>query len=449
MKSLPAFLCVIAYCCLLQAQAPFDRIEKAYSPYMDAEDPLAFPMKVKSLAADPYKFWRGSKDLFYFWCKSNTSDWMSDKSTFLANHGDLHLGNIGTYAAEGEFGELAFGMVDFDDSGRLPFQFELLQGLITLRLTAEQNKIDLLQEQKSELTQALIDTYHTSVNSRRNATDLLADDAWARKLLDKGRKHEYADELKDYLGADGKFLPAMYSKGKLKEILRPADERVEDFATAISQAMKNSPEMAKLFRYSRPEDIRKAIQSTAQRTRLGSSGSQGLKKYFILLDKPLIGIDSPIILYLKQEIPCAAERQGLIPRESRPPGERCADDMNHLTEPRPYFNSWCTIEDESYWVHFKEPWSNELDPADVTGFTALIAAAKIWGTVAGATHREEGRFEMILPHLTPALVAQIEQRTDAYLTRLQADFSAFQSDPRVAEWVHKADEEIELLAGKP
>jgi len=432
---------------LAAVAAPFDEIERAYSPYMQADDTLAFPMKIKSLASDPYKFWRGSKDLFYHWCKSNTTDWLSDKPAFIANHGDLHLGNIGSYAAEGKFGNLAFGMVDFDDSGRLPFQLELLQGLITLRLTAEQNKIELSAKQHGELSKALFDTYRTAVNSRRNATDLLGENQWITKLLKKGRKHEYADELQEYIGADGKFLRATYSKGKLKEILRPADERADDFAAAIAQALEHSPEMARLFRSTRLDDLRRSIQSIAQRTRLGSSGSQGLKKYFILLDKPLNDIDSPIILYLKQEIPCAAERQNVIPRDARSSGERCADDMNHLTEPRPYFNSWCEVAGESYWVHFKEPWSDELDPADVTDFATLLQAANIWGTVAGATHREEGRFEMILPHLTLALLSQIQARTDAYLAQLHEDFAAFQADERVTKLIQQADAAVQSHAG--
>ena len=63
--------------------------------------------------------------------------WLADRDAYVTQQGDQHLGNIGTYLAAGEFGTLGFGMVDFDDSQTLPFQFELLQGVISLRLAAE------------------------------------------------------------------------------------------------------------------------------------------------------------------------------------------------------------------------------------------------------------------------------------------------------------------------
>src|SRR5690606_17738103 len=109
---------------------PYQRLEQAYAPYLDPRDPLAWPMKVSSLTADPYKFWRGSKDLYYAWARTACADWLADQASYGVTHGDLHLGNIGTYASG--WGTVSFGMVDFDDSAHLPVQLELLQGMITL-----------------------------------------------------------------------------------------------------------------------------------------------------------------------------------------------------------------------------------------------------------------------------------------------------------------------------
>ena len=41
---------------------------------------------------------------------------------YLLTHGDLHLGNIGSYPQAGALGATAFGPVDFDETARLPFQ---------------------------------------------------------------------------------------------------------------------------------------------------------------------------------------------------------------------------------------------------------------------------------------------------------------------------------------
>lgn len=432
-------LLVVAAPCLAQS-GTYDTIRRAYEPYMAKDDPLAFPMKVKSLAADPYSFWGGSKDLFFVWCKTHTSDWFADTKAILPNHGDLHLGNIGTYPSNGAWNKLAFGMVDFDDSANLPFQLELLQGLITLELTARQNQITLDDSKSAVLAQALVDAYRIAVNSRRNATSLLVDvdDPTALTLL-KRASVPYQRELEEYTEA-GRFKRTILTdKGKLKEVLRPALLRADDFAAGISAAISNEPDIKALFRFVDARSVRPAIKDIVQRTRLGSSGSQGLKKYFVLLEKPFRGIDHDVILYLKQEIPSAAERSGAIEQSRLSPGRRVKQDMDRLTDPLPFINSWCDIDGESYWVSMKEPWSNELDPSEVRTVDELLYTARVWGTIAGATHRESGRFEVILPRLTPAFTTQLGQRTTEFLRLLDADFEAFRGDPKVMEAIRHAD----------
>jgi uncharacterized protein (DUF2252 family) len=338
--------------------------------------------------------------------------------------------------------------VDFDDSGRLPFQFELLQGLITLKLTMQQNGITLSTQQEEQLARTLFATYRVAVNSRRNATDLLAENAAVRTMLDSAAP--YSKELDEYLESpSGRFRTTVpNANGKLKEILSPADDRADAFAQGIAAALANSPEMAERFAYRDAPGIRSHIKGIVQRTRLGSSGSQGLKKYFVLLDRPLKGVDHDIILYLKQEIPCAAERAGLIPRDPRTAGHRAAEDMARMTEPKPYLNSWCEIGPESYWVHFKEPWSVELDVATITTYEGLLESATIWGTVAGATHREDGRFETILPRLTPQFEQQVRERAAAYVAQLQREFTQFKDDPRTAQHITSADAALATYSGK-
>src|SRR5688500_5435699 len=58
---------------------PYDVIQRAYAPYTEADDALGFPMKVRNLSAGPFRFWRGAKELFYDWAKTNTADWLADR----------------------------------------------------------------------------------------------------------------------------------------------------------------------------------------------------------------------------------------------------------------------------------------------------------------------------------------------------------------------------------
>lgn len=428
---------------VLRADAPstpFDIIRSAYLPYMEPADPLAFPLKVKSLAADPYTFWRGSKDLFFRWAKDHCSDWADDEQAYVAAHGDLHLGNIGSYAADGPFGTLAFGMVDFDDATRLPFQIELLQGEITLRLIAREKHLDLSASDERQLGDAMHDAYRSALLSDGNAGDLLVDERGITKLIQAGREHAYREELDQYV-ADGKFKRAIRNgRGELKELLRPAESLRDAIAIALADAAARSPRLKSRLRYSTAEELKRTIRDVAFRTRIGSSGSQGLKKILVLMDKPLVDVDHDIILYLKQQISTAAERQGFVIPVSQTPGERCAALMRQMTSPPPFLCEACELGAESYWLSVKEPWSDELDAGDVKDLDDLRRAARIWGTIAGVAHRAGSNHpELIVEKLTPALRKNLETRAQTYLALLTSDFETFRRDERVDAIVRDAD----------
>ena len=57
-----------------------------------------------------------------------------------------------------------------------------------------------------------------------------------------------------------------------------------------------------------------------------------------------------------------------------------------MTDPRPAFNSWAEMDGKSYWVYFKEPWSNELAYDEVTDAASLKQMAVIWGNVVMQTN---------------------------------------------------------------
>ncbi len=479
---------------------PFDLLKSAYGPYLDPNDPLAFPAKVRALSADRYAFWRGAKDLFFLWCKSNTQDWLADKPAYITQEGDQHLGNVGTYLTGRNFGSLAFGMVDFDDSHRLPFQFELLQGIITLRLAAEAQKINLDDDQLDQLISTILENYQKAANSTHTATELLIDDPTIIHMRIRLAKKNYARELNEYtestFGGGAKLRPFAPIR-KPKDVFRPAMDKPGAGADAISagiaQAIARSPDMIRIFNYHTAADIHLHMKDLAQRTRLGSAGSQGLKKYFVLLNKPLFGVDHDAILYIKQQIPTAAERSGIIPRDPRPPGQRCAEDTLLLSHPPPFLNGWFQMggvgtngagtngagtngagtngagtngagtNNESYWVTLREPWTDELESDDLRDLSALRHIAKIWATAAGASHRVPGEGEMIRKHIQntnregtaapgtperyekggPELSHELRRLSNAYLMKLSADYEDFTSDPRCPPLIATANAEID------
>ncbi len=434
-----------------QDAKPFDLIKATYQPFMNPNDPLGFPMKVKSLSADPYTFWRGSKDLFCLWCKTNAADWMADKDAVVLSHGDLHLGNIGTYATAGKLGEVSFGAVDFDEACNLPFQFELLQGLVTLRLTARKSQLLVTDEQTGELAKILVDSYRQALQGEETVEQSLIDDRLFKQMTSAAKDSMYKkDELKKFC-KDEKFVAAVYNKkgdlrGLPKDILRPAAGSADAMAAGIAQALANSPRLAAMFRVNSAKDIRASIKDVALRTRVGSSGSQGLKKYFVLMEHPLKGVDHDIIIYLKQEIPTAAERSGLIPVEKFSPGHRASNAAEQWSDPKLLANSWCETDGGSYWVLIEEPFSEDLTPEQFPEFDDLKHAAALWGTVAGTAHRKSPNAKNIPARLTPALTELLRDRCRVYSLKLDTDFSDFLRDPTGADLRVAAQNEITRLA---
>ena len=425
-----------------EKSGPYDVLLDAYAPYMDADDPLAFPMKVRAVAADKTGLWRGGKDLFFRWCGAHARDWLDDRDATVTQQGDQHLGNIGTYLTQGEFGTLAFGMVDFDDSHRLPFQYELLQGVISLRLVAEGAKLKLDDADVEALIASVMRRYADAASAEATATQLLASDPDVQKLLHAATKRDYRQELMEYTQS-GRFVPVRATKKEVKDVMRPARDRAAELAAGIAEAAARSPASARLFRYHTAGEFQAAVKDAVLRTRVGSAGSQGLKKYFVLLERPLAGVDHDVIVYVKQQIPTAPERAGLIPPDGRDPARRCAEDAAELADPDPLFNGWCRVGDESYWVSLREPWTDELDGADVKSRADLDAAARTWATAAGASHRASGKAEIIKERCTPELAAALRSLSDAYLVNLEQEYRSLTSDPRVAPLVAKANREIE------
>src|SRR5213075_461106 len=234
------------------------------------------------------------------------------------------------------------------------------------------------------------------------------------------------------------------------DAFRPAMNKADAISLGISQAIARSPEMIRIFNYHRAADIRAHIKDLAQRTRFGSAGSQGLKKYFVLLKKPLVGVDHDAILYIKQQVPTAAERSGIIPLDPRTPGQRCAEDLELLSHPQPFLNGWFQMGNESYWVTLREPWTDELESDEIKDLAGLRHIAKLWATAAGASHRVPGEGEMIRKHIGPELSNELRRLSNAFLLKLTADYEDFKSDPRCPPLIATANETLrEIKSSTP
>lgn len=414
------------------SESPLDLLKRICEPHLANDDPYAFAMKIRGMMQGWHDMWGGGKELFYEWCKAHTAGLLADRQAWVPQHGDYHVGNLGTYLAAGSLGNIAFGLVDYDESHRLPVQLELLQIVIGLRIAAEKHKVVLDRVRQRELVRCLFDNYIVGLTADRPPTQVLANDPLVKDLLRKAARIPYHEGLSQYTDGKGRFH-RLIPPGETREpaeLLRPAMDMADQLAAGIAQAIARSENMAKLFRVRTEGEIRSAIRDVARRINLRSTGSQGTRKYLILMEKPFASFDHDVILYAKQQIPSAAERAGLAEMDGRPPGRRCAEDSFALAAPPPFMAAWFQLGRDSYTLLVKEPWTRELDRDDAWDNDSLLRLARISGVCAGSTHRQDGQAAMIRSRLTPALADKLLRLSDSFLAKLRADSERLRSDPR-------------------
>jgi uncharacterized protein (DUF2252 family) len=447
-RSLLGLLLVLATASMAPAQQrPYERIRRSAGPYLGEREPLGWPYRSYCMAQSPYALWTSGQDLFFTWCKTNAADWLADHDAITACHGNTSLAAFGSYPAQGPFGKLAFGIQSFDDSCRMPFQCELLQGLITLRLVAEQNRIDLDERAIDALWDALSEAYRASIASPRDATSVFAEDPWVARLL--SADNPYTDCLDRYTSV-GQFKRSIAdADGKPREILRSAQDSADLLAGVLAEAVAKSPSLARQVRFVTREDFRASTRDIAQRTVLQNPMSPGAREFLVLLARPLHDVDHDVIFLLRQQIPSPAERASFAQRDARAPAERASADAQTMMEPPAYVSGFGRAGADSYTVQLFDPWSRALEERDIKDRDALLHLAQIWGGVTGLTHRQGGKEQIIVTRMTPDLAKTIKARADSYLQQLRLDFDKFSSDPSAHADADLVKQTLSADAAKP
>jgi uncharacterized protein (DUF2252 family) len=106
-------------------------LEEAFAPLM-AADPVAFRVKYRKMAMDPFAFYRGTACLYYADVTERDDEWADDRSSRIWVHGDLHAENFGTYMNSD--GRLVFDVNDFDEAyiGRFTWDLQRFSASLAL-----------------------------------------------------------------------------------------------------------------------------------------------------------------------------------------------------------------------------------------------------------------------------------------------------------------------------
>ena len=99
-----------------------DVLHEAFRDLIES-DPVAFRHKFRSMAAEPFAFYRGTACLFYADAQEREDRWADERTSRVWIQGDLHAENFGTYM-DGE-GHLVFDVNDFDEAYLGHFTWDL------------------------------------------------------------------------------------------------------------------------------------------------------------------------------------------------------------------------------------------------------------------------------------------------------------------------------------
>jgi uncharacterized protein (DUF2252 family) len=419
------------------------------NPHLAADDPRALPMKLRSLLRDEYRFFRGSAGLFYAWCAINCRDWLKPESDWVRLHGDPHIGNIGTYPTQCD-GSPRWGVVDLDESVVGPFQLDLLRAMTAIQSAAIRQERPLSPAESHRAAQALCEAYVEALRGRCQAADLPSRQPIVATLLEKARSGRLTDTTSDYCRPETPpcFRRSRSSKnGDLKDVMKPAtEEERRHLVEALWQFVANDTgPVGQTNPYTTPDMLNAAVHDVVRWARVGSSGSQGLRKYLVLMDWVCGGQRHELIVQFKEEPAPAAVRAGLLP--ATPGADRGREVANAyvcLQSPPMWFVGHASIGDRSFLIKTKNPWTHEPDPDDFDGPDRL---ADLLGSTLGAAHRtatlRDGRTDDHIHRMASGaktLAPDLANRSLRVTRYLQAEYYCLSANPRARELAAQADQ---------
>lgn len=431
-----------------------DRL-KALNPHLSPDDPRALPMKVRSLLAGPYNFFRGTADLFYEWSHHHADDWQKDRPVHVVLHGDVHIGNVGTFlTGPVDSGSFGFGLVDFDEAVRGPFQLDLLRALATLRFAADERDIGI--KDWNEVADKLLIGYLQGVRDGASTKKMAKQYSSVADLLAKARESKHADYVAQFCDPrdPSRFRPVRYKKNRPSDVMEPVDAATrEALVTAFCRYAGNPPQRDSL-KLESDANCRAAVLDVARWTRLESSGSQGIPKYIFLVNAPAIEPRHAILFELKSEPTPAAKRAASFDTPIGPQrAQFVAHTFCHALAPSPWLVDWTQTDNTGFLVRPKNPWNEELSHKDLKKPKHVREAAAILGVVIGAAHGNSLESAPQRESLAKRVESEKAPLTDSLVTRslaiekdLQQAYKDLAADPAAIQQKKRAEDFIESSA---
>ena len=363
-----------------RTQQIVDTLVDAFSDLM-AADESAFRTRFRTMAADPWAFFRGSDCLFYADVGDLHDEWTNEQTGRVWIQGDLHAENFGTYM-DGE-GFLVFDVNDFDEAYLGPFTWDLRR--FTASLTLKLWMKALPDVAIDDLVGRYLRAYVEQV----------------RYFVEQDRDHEWAlglDTATDAVHAALRQAQRSTRLGLLDE-LTVVDDHQRRFRTSSKTRTLGRRERRKVEQaYARyldtiPESKRMGSISYALKDVVGTAGfgigSAGLPAYNLLVEGHTQALENDVVLSMKQGNVAAPSRV-VEDREAEAyfqhHGHRTAVSQSALQAHADPWLGWTEMSGTGFVVAEVSPYNSDLDWSELSEPDEIAPVVEQLGRATAKVH---------------------------------------------------------------
>jgi len=379
-------------------------LEGAFADLM-AADPVAFRKRFRTMAGDPFAFYRGSAPLFYAdvadsggrWCDER---WVDERTRRVWIQGDLHAENFGT-SMDGQ-GVLVFDVTDFDEAYLGCWTWDLQRLAASVALLGWTKALP--DADITRLVTVLAEAYLEQVE----------------RFVTHGDDHEWALRLDTATGAvrDVLLEAQLATRVALLDRATVVDDHERVFRHDPSVRVLEDAEREAVERaygdYLQTVPEAKRLSSLTYRLKdvVGKSGlgigSAGLPAYNLLVEGHTQALENDVVLTMKQGAVAAPSRVVDAPEARRyfsHHGHRTAVSQRALQAHADPWLGWCELDGVGFVVSEYSPYEVELDWA---GLTETDEMAEVLAQLGRATAKVHCVSDVDLPE-TPLVEFQTEE----------------------------------------
>ena len=257
-----------------------------------AADPTAFRRKFRTMAADPFAFYRGTACLFYADLADRADPWADERTGRIWIQGDLHAKNFGTYMNAD--GVLVFDVNDFDEAylGHFTWDLQRLAASIAVLGWTKALADDDISLLVRTLVRAYLDQVRAFADGEQDAAYALGLDtatgAVREALLEAqlSTRIDLLDRVTVVQDAQRRFRDA--------STVRRLDDAEREVVVAAFRGYLDTIPSAK-----RLGSITYELKDVVGKTGFGI-GSAGLPAYNVLVEGRTQALENDVVLTVKQ-----------------------------------------------------------------------------------------------------------------------------------------------------